>query len=351
LRKKNKVKKHLKLALVALSAVMMWGASCKDTTKSAVNDQKIGDALVVAFYNVENIFDIVNDPQTNDDDFTPQGKLEWTEDRYKMKLNRIAEVMMKMNSGLPDVIGLCEVENRKVLEDLIALPELKGANYKIIHKDSPDERGIDVALLYKSSIIKEEEAEFLRVSIPEDPNERTRDILKARLKMGDESVYFFVNHWPSRSGGQMESEFKRVAAAGILKSEVEPLEKSGSKVIIMGDFNDHPDNKSIVEVLKAGTNLESGLYNLAAESHKNGVGSYWYKGEWGALDQFIVTNTLLTASKGWMTSVSDFRFVKDPSILFTDNKGVARPNRTYAGDDYKGGYSDHLPIVLTLRKK
>ncbi|MFN6380420.1 MAG: endonuclease/exonuclease/phosphatase family protein [Flavobacteriales bacterium] len=343
------MKRQLKLAFVALAAIMMWSASCKDTTRGAV--EGASNEITVAFYNVENIFDVENDPQTNDDDFTPTGKLEWTEDRYRTKLSRIAEVMGKMKSDFPDIIGMCEVENRKVLEDLVALPQLKAAKYKIIHKDSPDERGIDVALLYKSDVISEEEAAFLRVEIPEDPNERTRDILKAKLKIGGESIYFFVNHWPSRSGGEIESEFKRMAAARILKSALEPLEKAGERVIVMGDFNDHPDNKSITEVLQASTNMGSGLYNLAAESHKNGVGSYWYKGEWGALDQFIVTPALLTSTKGWVTSVSDFRFLKDPSILFTDNKGVERPNRTYVGDDYKGGYSDHLPIVLTLRKK
>jgi predicted extracellular nuclease len=328
---------------------MMWGASCKNTTQGSSASNV--ETFTVAFYNVENIFDIENDPNTNDDDFTPKGKLEWTEDRYRTKLSRIAEVMGKMNAGLPDILGLCEVENRKVLEDLVALPELKAAGYKIIHKDSPDERGIDVALLYKSSIVKEESAEYLRVDIAEDPNERTRDILKAQLKIGNESIYFFVNHWPSRSGGQMESEFKRMAAAGILRKAVDPLEKAGEKVVIMGDFNDHPNDKSITEVLKASGEMGKGLYNMAAESHANGIGSYWYKGEWGALDQFIVTSTLMDSERGWVSSPSDFRFLKDPAFLFTDNKGVARPNRTYVGDDYKGGYSDHLPIVLTIRKK
>lgn len=343
------MKSKLKLAFVALGAIIMWSASCKDTTQSSAPMNT--DTFTVAFYNVENIFDIENDPNTNDDDFTPTGKLEWTEDRYRAKLSHIAEVMAKMNDGLPDIIGMCEVENRKVLEDLIALPELKAAGYNIIHKDSPDERGIDVALLYKSSIVKEESIDFLRVDIAEDPNERTRDILKAELKIGNESIYFFVNHWPSRSGGQMESEFKRLAAAGVLRKAVAPLEEAGKKVVIMGDFNDHPDNKSIVEVLKASDEMGKGLYNMAAASHKNGVGSYWYKGEWGALDQFIVTSTLLNAERGWVSSPSDFRFLKDPAFLFTDNKGIARPNRTYVGDDYKGGYSDHLPIVLTIRKK
>jgi predicted extracellular nuclease len=335
--------------MVAVGAVIMWSASCKDTTQSAAKSTP--DTFTVAFYNVENIFDTENDPNTNDDDFTPTGKLEWTEDRYRTKLSHIAEVMAKMNNGFPDIIGMCEVENRKVLEDLIALPELKAAGYKIIHKDSPDERGIDVALLYKSAIVKEESAEFLRVDIVEDPNERTRDILRADLKIGNETIYFFVNHWPSRSGGQAESEFKRMAAASILRKAVDPLEKAGEKVVIMGDFNDHPNDKSIVEVLKASGEKGKGLYNMAAESHANGIGSYWYKGEWGALDQFIVTSTLMDSERGWVSSPSDFRFLKDPAFLFTDNKGVARPNRTYVGDDYKGGYSDHLPIVLTIRKK
>lgn len=343
--------RFVKALSIVLVAVVMWSASCKDATKSTEN-VKLTEAneITVAFYNVENIFDTTNDPNTNDDDFTPAGKLEWTNDRYIVKLRRTAEAMKEMDAELPDILGLCEIENRKVLEDLIAQPELKGYDYAIIHSDSPDERGIDVALLYKKSLSKEVKSEFLRIDIPSSPDDRTRDILHAELQVGAENIHLFVNHWPSRSGGQAESEFKREAAAKTLRAKVDALKKENAKIIIMGDFNDHPDDKSILDVLGASEFSGSGLYNLAAEGHRAGEGSYWYKGSWGALDQFIVSPNLLEEGSGWRTLKSDFRFVKSPILLFTDSKGVARPNRTYVGDDYKAGYSDHLPIVMKLRK-
>lgn len=348
-KKLNKMR-WIKSLSVLLVAMMMWSASCKDTTKSnatAATDNEV----TVAFYNVENIFDTENDPKTNDEDFTPTGKLEWTNDRYAVKLRRTAEAMKEMDTEMPDVLGLCEIENRKVIEDLIAQPELKGYGYTIIHQDSPDERGIDVALIYKKAICSEVKTEYLRIEMAEDPNERTRDILHAELKVGNENIHFFVNHWPSRSGGQAESEFKRIAAARTLRTKVDALKKENAKIIIMGDFNDHPDNKSVLDVLGASEFSGSGLYNLAAAGHRAGEGSYWYKGSWGALDQFIVSPNLMEATQGWSTSATDFRFVKSPLLLFTDSKGVARPNRTYVGDDYKAGYSDHLPIVMKLKKK
>lgn len=342
----------LKLVSISLLAILMWSASCKDAAKSADNATGSAGELTVAFYNVENIFDTEDDPNTLDDDFTPQGKLEWTEDKYRVKLQHFAEAIAKIDADYPDVIGLCEIENRKVLEDMIAMPGMKEQGYRIVHRDSPDERGIDVALLYKSSVAKLVHSDFLRIDIPEDPEERTREILYARLNTGGEDLDFFVNHWPSRSGGQVESEFKRIAAARTLKAKVDEVNKDGkAKVICIGDFNDHPDNKSIMETLDASNTQQNGLYNLSYDGHRSGIGSYWYKGEWGALDQCIVTPVLLSATKGWSVSQADFRFVKDPALLFTDSKGVARPNRTYVGDDYKGGYSDHLPIAVILRKR
>lgn len=343
--------RFFKALSIVFAAVVMWGASCKDATKSTENIKLLETKeITVAFYNVENIFDTTDDPNTNDNDFTPTGKLEWTNDRYVVKLRHTAEAMKEMDTGLPDVLGLCEIENRKVLEDLIAQPELKGYDYAIIHADSPDERGIDVALLYKKALCKEVKTEFLRVEFPENPSDRTRDILHAELQVGSENVHFFVNHWPSRSGGQEESEFKREAAARKLRAQVDALKSENAKIIIMGDFNDHPDNKSILDVLGASEFSGSVLYNMAAAGHRAGEGSYWYKGSWGALDQFIVSPNLLEAASGWRTEKGDFRFVKSPVLLFTDSKGVARPNRTYVGDDYKAGYSDHLPIVMKLRK-
>jgi predicted extracellular nuclease len=339
--------KMMKAAAICIAAIVMWSASCKDTTSSKGNVSGPDKSeLIVGFYNVENIFDTENDPKTNDDDFTPSGKLQWTPDKYLVKLDRTGEAFQMMDANFPDVIGLCEVENLKVLSDLVATDRLKSQGYKIVHMDSEDERGIDVALIYKSTSIEVVSSKKIKVSLA-DANDRTRDILYVEGVVHGEKIHFFVNHWPSRSGGQEQSEPNRIAAAKTLKSEIDVIVKkdANAKVICMGDFNDHPNDKSMMEALGANGTVGAPMINLMAKKHAAGEGSYWYKGSWGALDQFIVSSAW-TSMKGWSCTDADARIIKEPKLLFTDGNGVARPSRTYAGDDYKSGYSDHLPVVV-----
>lgn len=307
----------------------------------------------IAFYNVENLFDTINDPATLDDDFTPSGKLQWNAPKYVEKLGRISEAIDLIPGGLPVFIGMCEIENVSVLNDLVKEPTLQDSSkkgyYSIIHADSPDERGIDVAALYDATRLKEVSFEYFTIALPDPKDPNTRDLLYVKGKLDQETIHFFVNHWPSRSGGQAESEPNRLAVAGLLKSKVDALlaADANARIIIMGDFNDHPIDKSIHEILGAKESPESALFNQMYALHVGGNGSYFYKGEWGALDQMITSKGIMNAP-GWHVTATSAGIVREEKLLFRDKEGVARPSRSYAGDSYKGGYSDHLPVYLRL---
>jgi predicted extracellular nuclease len=339
--------------LIALTAMIVMLNACASAQKKSKSS---GEEAVVAFYNIENLFDTIDDPLTMDEDFTPQGKLQWNTSRYTEKLSRISEVIDMLPGELPVFIGLCEIENASVLKDLVKEKALrdspKTGYYEIIHADSPDERGIDVAALYDASKLTDVHFDYYSIALPDSKDPYTRDILHATGKMGSDEIHFFVNHWPSRSGGQSESEPNRMAVAALLKTKVDAVMKqnSGAKVIIMGDFNDHPNDKSVYEVLEAKENPSSILYNQMYAIHSSGNGSYFYKGEWGALDQMITSSGLMNSS-GWHVDAQSSGVLRDEKILFRDKDGVARPSRSYAGDSYKGGYSDHLPVYLSLKRK
>lgn len=349
--------KNMKSVFLVLVALIMWGASCKDVTSAEKDKVKLNKSvndLTIGFYNVENIYDTSDDPNTLDNDFTPSGKYEWTPDRYKTKLDRVSEVLSLMDNDLPDVVGLCEIENKGVLEDLIATSLLRPGQYGIVHYDSPDERGIDVALIYKRSVLELEHSEKIKVVLPvnEDPN--TRDILYVRAKAGGQALHFFVNHWPSRRAGQQESEPSRIKAAEIVKTRMDAILSSdpSARILMMGDFNDYPTDKSIREVIGASGNRGGLFYNTVDSLNAIGQGSYWYKGAWNALDQIIISNSLVSGNEGWVLDNSrPVRFINDERLLFRDREGVARPNRTYVGDDYKGGYSDHLAVVSYFKRR
>ncbi len=321
----------------------------EQTSNSDLKDYK-GEML--AFYNVENLFDTKNDPRVADDDFTPQGKLKWTKERYDAKLNNIALVTDKLKGDLPIFMGMVEVENRSVLEDLINDTKLQSGNYGISHKDSPDKRGIDVALIYRKDYARLIESASYNVDLG---HVLTRDILYSKFELKDgEILHTFVNHWPSRRKGQEASEYKRVKAANVLKSNIDKILKANPKanIAIMGDFNDYPDNKSLKQILKAGTDTRK-LYNLAYKMHKAAKdtkrGSHSYKGEWGMLDQIIVSPNMMDKHGEFAIKPSDFNVFYKEFLIFQHPKyKTYQPNRTYAGPKYIGGYSDHLPVYVEL---
>lgn len=338
----------MKYAKVYFTLVTVLALSCKVASPPS---GKSNGTLRVGFYNVENLFDTLNDPLTNDEDFTPSGKLNWNGKKYSEKLDRIAQVISEMPNGMADVMGMCEIENRAVLEDLVKSNRLKNQDWGIVHFDSPDERGIDVALIYnaqKASLVSSN-----AIELKLDGGDRTRDVLHVVLRADSEDLHFFVNHWPSRSGGQAESEPARILAAQLLLSEIEGVRKTDpkAKVICMGDFNDHPTDKSIATVLGATGALGSPLFNYMFDDQLRGEGTHWYKGEWGSLDQFVATNALVSAQKGWCAAAESAEIVRKDYLFFADKEGAKRPSRSYAGDAYKGGYSDHLPISITLSRR
>jgi len=264
-------------------------------------EKKDYQIATIAFYNVENLFDTEDNPETFDDDRTPTGKDVWTEDKYQKKIEHISRVLSEIgsdvNSEPPAIIGLCEIENRKVLEDLIAHPNLSQYNYGIIHFDSPDERGVDVALLYRMRQFLPLEAKNRRLIIYEadKPSKRdyTRDHLVVTGLLNNEEIHFIVNHWPSRGGGEAKSAYKREKAASLNKRIIDSLVKINpeARIVSMGDFNDDPTNNSFKKILKTEADKkklsENSLYNPMESMLKMGKGSLAYRDSWNLLTRFI----------------------------------------------------------------
>lgn len=341
--------KALKFIFSSLLIVML--IACQEThttTKDVTGEASAPEAeFNVMFYNVENLFDLEDDPQKADEEFTPLGEKRWDEQRYQTKLVHLSKVISSAGAELPDVIGLCEVENRKVVEDLANTGKLKGKPYEIIHRESPDGRGIDVALLYNPERIKLREAGVIETTLPVGDRPNTRLILHASGKINKRNVHFFVNHWPSRYGGKEKSEPNRMAVAQNLRNYLDQLiaDDPDAEIVLMGDFNDYPVEPSITDVLGAEPLSKQGsLVNLMDEMHRKGLGSYNYRGEWGALDQFMVSSTLMDG-KGLDVKPESAQFIRHDWMMYVNDQGEAYPSRTYGGANYYGGYSDHLPIL------
>jgi predicted extracellular nuclease len=326
-----------------------------------VYGQKSVQEFTVLFYNVENLFDTEDEPGKEDEEFTPGSEKSWDQDKYEKKLEDIARVLSSVNStDLPEIIGLCEIENRKVLEELVNIRSLRKGNYSIVHSESADNRGIDVALLYRADDFSVHESESIPVIFPFDSSITTRDILYVTGKEKDgESFHFFVNHWSSRSQGEKETEPKRIYAAVILRKEIDELmnRDPDAKILIMGDFNDEPTNRSIFEMLMANNKRKNAsereLYNLMYDLHNvDNAGTYFYKGNWNMLDQLIISQSFLGGRTGYHTGFDSGKILKQQWMLYHDQQfDEYVPNKTYGGPEYYGGISDHLPVYVTLVKE
>lgn len=312
--------------------------------------------ITVAFYNLENLFDTEDDPTIDDEEFLPTGKNRWDADRYQRKLEHMADVIAQIgDEDGPEVLGVCEVENRKVMQDLIATPKLRDRNYDIVHVNSPDGRGIDVGFFYKKDVFTYLSHRALNVSFADEPTLKTRDILMVKGLLKGDTVYFFVNHWPSRRGGAA-SDGKRKAAATRARGVIDSIltQSPNAKILLMGDFNDEPTNESIKDVLNASGNekelKDKQLYNAMWDLKQAGRGSHSYQKEWSMLDQMILSQGFLTKkSKGAQyvkksANIFDADFMKE-----TNEKYKGQPLRTYVGTKYMGGYSDHFPVYLQLK--
>ncbi len=336
---------------VLITLCSINGFSQKGSKKGSL--QSFHGRAIVS-YNVENLFDTIDNEGVIDEEFLPNGKLKWNSERYKIKLDRLVEAITMNLKDNPLVIGLVEIENKGVLVDLKNTGRLAKTNYEIAHKDSPDARGIDCGLLYDKSVFKLLKMENLNVSIDSIPDFKTRDILYVKGELqGGKIVHLFVNHWPSRRGGKGESEIKRIQAAKVARAKVDEILKADPKanIVLMGDFNDHPDNVSIRDVLKAKavTDENADLLDLFEDDHKAGKGTHNFKGEWGVLDHFIISKTLFNGTNGIRLSPNDGKIVYEEKLLFTQKDGSQKPSTTYGGPNYYGGYSDHLPIQLILK--
>jgi hypothetical protein len=317
------------------------------------------DTLYVAFWNLQNLFDTVDDPEKNDESFLPDGDMEFTPERLDKQMYNLSRVIHSMNSGNgPDLLGVCEVENQAVLSSIVNkfLPEL---DYKIAYLESPDNRGIDNGLLYKADKFKllnlQADTVYLSDGWP------TRLIIGVNLlTKSDEKITVFINHWPSRSGGQEESEPNRIAAAQTLRGAVDRIfnKDVNAKIIAIGDFNDEPVNISVLETLNAyplkcdtdtiymefEEETACELYNISYSAFESGLGTYKYKDDWNMFDQVIVSGSLIT-SENFFYLCNSFEIYKPYYIVTQSGQFKGAPFPTYGGRRYLGGYSDHFPVI------
>ena len=303
------------------------------------------------FYNVENLFDCVDDSLTNDDEFTPGGIRNWNTFKLYEKLDRLSKVILAAGKwNQPVVVGLCEVENRNVLEMLIKNSALKKSAYKIIHKDSPDERGIDVAFLYRPDLFRPFDYQNIPVRDTLDSNFKTREILLVSgVFNGCDTLHFFVNHWPSRYGGIMETVGYRKLAAATLVKAINRLHRQYShpQIVCMGDFNDQPSDESLAVITET-SDVNNRLINLSAGWQKNEIKTLKNEYGWEVFDQWVVSNSFLEIHKCFRFMNAEI--VKLPFLLEDDQKfGGLKPKRTYIGFKYQEGFSDHLPILIRLQ--
>lgn len=318
--------------------------------------QKNGAGLYsIAFYNLENLFDTIHDYGKNDHDFLPDGAMAWNSEKYQAKLTNIAQVLSEIARDKtprgPAVIGVAEVENRRVLEDLVAQPALSAMNYGIVHHEGPDRRGIDCALLYdpqQFTVNSDQLSPY--VYLNNDTTYKTRGFLIVRGEMAGEDVCFIVNHWPSR-GAESPVRVRAADQVRVLKDSL-MQENRKIKLIILGDMNDDPMDESMAVALGArkyrNEVKKKELYNPWWEILEDkGIGTLLYRGKWNLFDQIVVSKTLLGKKKLHYDSCEIF--MRD-YLFQQDGKYKGSPLRTYGGSEWLNGYSDHLPTIIYLRK-
>lgn len=345
----------MRLRLTLLFALPLVFFSCS-TTKQPAAPAPTASKFLVAWWNVENLFDTIDD-ETQDDDFTPSGKYKWTEERLDYKFKQLSTVIRDLAKSrgyaLPDIMGFCEVEHQWLLDTLFQ-KHLGGKTYQTVYYESPDPRGIDVGVAYDGAKFQLLESRKHKVNLGQGS---TRDIVEAKFSHKGNALYVFVNHWPSRRGGEEASEPRRLAAAQTLRSRLDEIlsQDSTADVIMLGDLNDEPSNRSVSEILRATGDLsavtassDGALYNFIASYQ--GIGTYHYQNRWERIDHAIVSKGLFDNKS--FTVVPNSFAVFHQTYMFEkdrDGKPTEKPFRTYAGARYLGGYADHLPILLEIQ--
>jgi predicted extracellular nuclease len=305
----------------------------------------------VVFYNLENFFDTQTDSTRDYNEFTPEGALHWTDKKYQEKRTHIFQVLTAIAEWQPiTLMGFVEIENAFVLQDLINSTPLGRENYDVVHFESNDRRGIDVGLIYHADHFKLLSSQKIPVKDPGDPDFTTRDILYVKGLLAGDTLHVFINHWVSRWRGVMESQYLRVLCAESLKKVIDSVcvTNPDANILVMGDFNDNPDDKSILRLTENTVNCQLHNVNLTT-SNKNVKGTLKYGSEWSYFDQFLISTALLAGkSSSWLKAGNGHVF--DASFLLEEDKkylGV-KLKRTYTGYKYNGGFSDHLPIFVDI---
>jgi len=325
----------------------------------AQEKEKRYEVACIGFYNIENLYDTENDTLVNDEEFLPEGGNRWTPELYREKLGNMSKVLSQLGTDAsPDgaiAIGLAEVENQRVLEDLIAQPALKDKNFGIVHYDGPDRRGVDVALIYRKEFFQVESSRSIRLVNPNDSTFRTRDQLLVTGSLRGERIHVMVAHWPSRRGGEKASAHLRMLAAETGRRVIDSIftAEPTARIVYMGDLNDDPVNKSLTKGLLANgsrKNLKPGeLYNTMYGFYKDGIGTLAYRDAWNLFDQLIISQAFLNGDQGFQFNRS--RIFNKPFIRQQDGNFEGYPWRTFVGGRYVGGYSDHFPVYLVLYRE
>lgn len=321
---------------------------------------KIYHLVCVGFYNVENLYDTIDDPLTNDEEFLPTGAKKWNTYKYNDKLHKLSRVISQLGTEkTPEgvsVIGLAEVENTQVLLDLINTQGLKQRNMGVVHYDGPDRRGVDVALLYRKDHFKVLSSRTFTLINPENEKFRTRDQLLVTGELFGERMHFIVAHWPSRRGGEKRSAPLRMLAAQLGRSVIDSILRvePNAKIIYMGDLNDDPVNKSLTEGLRAKGNsdklAEGELFNTSWKLYKDGIGTLAWNDVWNLFDQIIITPSLLHDPDNGFVFHKKFVFNK-PFVKQQEGNFKGYPFRSFVGDRYDGGYSDHFAVYMFLKRE
>ena len=329
--------------------------------------QHLYQPIVIAFYNCENLYDTLDDPSINDEEFRPNGARRYDSSKYHHKISQLAKVIAAMgitvNKDGPALLGVAEIENRNVLQDLAQHPLLLSRHYAIIHYDSKDARGVDVGLLYQPKYFKPDSSRVLPISLANDNyfslkggTHHTRDILWVSGLLNGERIDCYVNHWPSRIGGERYSFPSRAAAARVCRrhSDSIMLARPGSKLIVMGDFNDEPTSRSITRVLGAEgerSKLVPGqLYNPWQQLYCKGTGTLAYQDTWSLFDQILVSYPFLSKHQTGYFFYKAFVF-REPWMQDTEGRYKGYPMRSWDGYYYRGGFSDHFPVYVVLLKR
>lgn len=352
-----------KSIIVSIMALLLLGGAMTTGKAQSGNPQK---RQTIVFYNVENLFDTIKDPAVWDDEFTPSGPKQWNSAKYWKKIANLEKVFYAIaeeNKQFPIVIGVSEVENRNVLEDVAATEKLMPANYQIVHYDSPERRGVDVAFFYRPDQFKYEGSFPEPTVVEELPDFLTRDILTMWGTIDEEPFFFMVAHWPSRSGGQMASEFKRIGAAKTMRRIADSvlMLRPETKIVMMGDLNDDPSDPSIAHYLGARQHKDEvgtgpgQFFNPFFQMHKEGYGTLAYQDAWNLFDNIIVSGNLINDTGGyqlWRNPKNKFygNIFDRPFMRQKSGQYKGYPLRTYAGNKFQDGFSDHFPVYIFIAR-